>query len=43
MYLSGRKFKNNDEETKAEEAGHDVMLQGTEIAKIHYKDNLTND
>lgn len=41
MFLSGRKFKGDgNDEVKAEEAEHDVILQGTEIAKIHYKDNL---
>jgi mitogen-activated protein kinase 1/3 len=39
IYLAGRKFREN-EEVKAEEAEHDVLLPGTEIAKIHYKDNL---
>lgn len=39
VILYGRKFK-NDDEVKAEEADQDVILKGTEIAKIHYKDNL---
>lgn len=40
VFLYGKKFKSDDEEVKAEEAEHDVILQGSEIAKIHYKDNL---
>lgn len=39
-FIVGKKYRADDEEVKAEEAGHDVILQGTEIAKIHYKDNL---
>lgn len=43
VIIYGRKFKGNDEEIKAEEAEHDVMLKGSEIAKIHYKDNLNQE
>jgi len=39
MIIMGRKFK-EDEEVKAEEAEHDVLIQGSEIARIHHKDNL---
>lgn len=38
-FIVGKKFKADDEEVKAEEAGHDVILPGTEMARIHYKDN----
>ena len=39
-FIVGKKYRADDEEVKAEEAGHDVILTGTEMAKIHYKDNM---
>lgn len=39
IIINGRKFK-GDNEVTASEAGNDVILQGSELAKIHYKDNL---
>jgi hypothetical protein len=41
--LDGRKFaKDTDgEESKAEEAHKDVLLQGAELSKIHYKDDTS--
>jgi mitogen-activated protein kinase 1/3 len=39
-FIVGKKFNADDEEVKAEEAGNDFILQGTEMAKIHHKDNL---
>jgi len=42
IFISGRKFQgdNINTEVRADEAGKDVFLQGTELAKIHYKDTL---
>lgn len=40
IFISGRKFQGDHTEVRADEAGKDVILQGTELAKIHYKDNL---
>jgi mitogen-activated protein kinase 1/3 len=40
VVILGRKFKEGDDEVKAEEAGKDVILHGVEIAKIHHRDNL---
>jgi mitogen-activated protein kinase 1/3 len=41
IFISGRKFqRDNNTEVRADEAGKDVILQGSELAKIHYKDNL---
>lgn len=43
MILEGRKFAKDKNEEKAEEAGGDVKINGSELAKIHHKDNVQND
>lgn len=42
-FIVGKKFNADDEEVKAEEAGKDFILHGTEIAKIHHKDTVQSD
>lgn len=38
IMIMGRKFKEGDNEVTAQEAGKDVILAGSELARIHYKD-----
>ena len=42
MILSGKKFARDHSETKAEEAGGDVNIKGSELARIHHKDETSD-
>ena len=39
LLVEGRKFAKDQNEVKAEEAGQDFNLKGSEPAKIHHKDD----
>lgn len=38
--VSGRKFARDHTEVKAEEAGGDAVIKGSEPAKIHHQDEM---
>ena len=41
MYIAGRKFKNDgNQDVASSESGEDIMIQGSELARIHHKDTV---
>ena len=43
MFLSGRKLARENSEVKASDVGEDIMINGSELAKIHHKEDLNQD
>ena len=43
LLVQGRKFTKDNYEEKSEEASKDVIIKGSELAKIHHKDNINDE